>query len=227
MKLRGKFVSQAVIKIKNISKTFSARLVLNNINTYFFSGQITGISGENGSGKTTFIKLISGLILPDVGNVYIHGLDVAIDRLEVMSHLGVLLDGTRNLYWRLSAWQNFVYFSGLKGIFGDVLRKEGKQLLKYFGLWDVRNQKVESFSLGMKQKLSICCTLSHNPDVILLDEPTIGLDHESQQLLLELIKIKASESKTILMLSHDLEMLNTVCHRKITINNGTFYESQI
>lgn len=227
MKFRGKTVPQCSVQVHNISKTFSAHLILHNINTSLFPGEITGISGPNGSGKTTFIKLISGLISPDSGNISIHGLDIATERLVVMKHLGVLLDGTRNLYWRLSAWQNFVYFAGLKGVFGEILRKEGEFLLKYFGLWDVRNQKVESFSLGMKQKLSICCTLSHNPKVILLDEPTIGLDCESQLLLVELLKIKALELKTILVLSHDMEMIKTLCDRKIIIDNGTFLESAI
>ncbi len=227
MRFQGKAVTGSSVQVHNISKTFSTHLILHNINMSLFPGEILGVSGANGSGKTTFIKLICGLISPDNGNICIHGHDVTRERIKAMKHLGVLLDGTRNLYWRLSAWQNFVYFAGLKGIFGDIMRIEGEFLLKYFGLWDVRHQKIESFSLGMKQKLSLCCTLSHNPNIILLDEPTIGLDFESQQLLVDLLKIKALEQKTILILSHELEMLKTLCHRRIVINDRTFLELTI
>lgn len=211
------------ITIKNVSKAFASRSILKEINVSFSSGQVVGILGANGSGKTTLIKLMCGLVYPDEGSILINGLDIASNRFKIMSDLGVLLDGSRGLYWRLSAWQNFVYFSGLKGKFGKSVKEQGKYLFTYFGLSDKRDQKVESFSLGMKQKLSICCALSHGPNVILLDEPTIGLDCEAQELLMRLIKSKAVELKTILIASHDVEMLNNICDQKFTICNGSIF----
>lgn len=208
------------MNIRNVSKSFASRIILRNINATFLPGEIIAIVGSNGCGKTTFLKLLCGLILPDSGTISINGLDIIKERLTVMSSLGIVLDGTRSLYWKLSAWQNFVYFAGLKGVFGEKVKYEGEKLLKLFGLWTTKNQKVESFSLGMKQKLSICCALTHNPDIILFDEPTTGLDQNSQGILLDLIKAKSSASKTILIATHDLELVQNICSRKIAISNS-------
>ncbi len=212
------------VKITNVSKTFNSKLIFQNINVSFHQAQIIGILGANGSGKTTFIKILCGLIHPDSGSISINNLDVTCNRSKIMRHIGVLLDGSRCLFWRLSAWHNFVYFCGLKGIFGKTIHKIGVEAFNFFDLWEFRHQKVETFSCGMKQKLSIICALAHNPNVIFLDEPTTGFDHKSRCSFEILIKKLSSENKTIIIASHDKEIIGNVCNRFITIHQGSFYE---
>lgn len=215
------------IKILGVSKAFSLNSILKNVNISFFSGEVIGISGANGSGKTTFIKMLCGLISPDCGTITINGFDITFDRVKVMQSMGVLLDGPRSLYWRLSAWENYKYFSGLKGIFGDTANIQGQKLLQLFDLWELRHEAVESYSLGMKQKLSICCALSHNPKTIILDEPTTALDYTSKTRLKELIMKFSKENKTVIVTSHELEILKEVCDRQVTIANRMLLENPL
>lgn len=214
------------VKIHDVSKAFASKHILKNVNFSFSPGEIVGISGMNGSGKTTFIKLLCGLICPDSGSISINGFDISIDRVRAMQCVGVLLDGSRNLYWRLSAWENYKYFSGLKGVFGDVAKIRGEELLQVFDLWNVRNQAVESFSAGMKQKLSICCALSHHPNTIILDEPTTNLDNHSKTRLNELIKNFLNERKIVIITSHEHAILKEICTRRVSISNGVLLENQ-
>ncbi|MDR3549942.1 MAG: ABC transporter ATP-binding protein [Candidatus Babeliales bacterium] len=213
------------INVKNVSKAFSKKNVLENVNISFSQKEAIGIIGLNGAGKTTFLKMLCGIIYPDNGSISINGLSVQSQRTDVMKNLGALLNGSRNLYWRLSAWQNFVYFSGLKGVFGDQLLERGKKLFETFDLWEVKDQKVETLSNGMRQKLSIACILSHNPNVILLDEPMLGLDASSQEKLEDfLINACQEENKTIVIASHDQKTISKICTRIITVQNGSVRE---
>lgn len=212
------------IKIIDLSKAFSSKSLLKNVSISFFPGEVVGILGANGSGKTTFIKMLCGLISPDTGTISINGLDSVQDRAMIMQCMGVLLEGSRSLYWRLSAWENYKYFAGLKGIFGETVRIQGESHLKLFDLWHTRNQAVESFSLGMKQKLSICCSLSHNPEIIILDEPSTGLDYPSRTCLKDLIRKFSAEHKIVIVTSHEQTLIQEVCTRQLTIANGMFLE---
>ena len=208
------------INVKNVSKTFSNKNILENINISFSEKEIIGVIGLNGAGKTTFLKMLCGIIYPDNGSILINGLNIQLQRTDVMENLGALLNGSRNLYWRLSAWQNFVYFSGINGVFGNLLLERGQNIFKTFNLWEVKDQKVEILSNGMKQKLSIACILAHNPNVILLDEPMLGLDASSQEILEDyLINACQNENKTIIIASHDQKTINKICTRIITIKN--------
>jgi ABC-type multidrug transport system ATPase subunit len=212
------------IIIHRLYKNFGSKPILQDVNIALLPGEVIGIWGANGSGKTTFIKILCGLIHPDRGNVIIRGRDLSQVRKEVMGFMGVLLGGARSLYWRLSAWENYKYFSGLKGIFGKQMQVQGENLLKSFGLWNLRHQMVESFSLGMQQKLAICCCLAHNPQIILLDEPTLSLDEESQKILLKLIGSYGKESRTVLLACHEKEILSKICTRQVEILKGRLVE---
>lgn len=184
-----------------------------------------GILGNNGIGKTTFLKVLCGLIASDEGSITINQHDVLKHRTNVMRGLGVLLDGSRGLYWRLSAWQNYLYFSSLKGVFGEMASKQGEFIFKFFKIWDVRHLKVETFSLGMKQKLAICCTLAHKPNVLLLDEPTTGLDADSKELFKEIIQYQLTDNRTVVIAGHDIDLLKNLKSQLFTIEKGCFKES--
>ena len=208
------------IKVVNLSKDFGNSPLFCKVNFSFYPGEIIGLSGKNGAGKTTFIKLLCGLIYPDSGQIFINGLDARKNRTKWMDDVGTQLEGFRSLYWRLSALQNFMYFAGLKRIFGNQAKIRAEKNLQLFGLWDVKDEKVETFSFGMKQRLALACSVAHSPSIVLLDEPTSGLDIISSQILEHYIGVLAKENKTVLLASHDHEMIARVSTSRLTIENG-------
>lgn len=211
------------IKVVNLSKSFGTHSLFCEINFSFQAGEIIGIIGKNGVGKTTFIKLLCGLIYPDSGQIFINGFDARKNRTRWMKDVGTLLECSRSLYWRLSALQNFIYFAGLKRIFGSEALAQAKKNLEFFDLWNLKDEKVESFSFGMKQRLALACSVAHFPSIILLDEPTSGLDATSSRILEDYIGALAKENKTVLLVSHDHEMITRMSTRKLTIENGNIH----
>ena len=149
------------------------RAVLKGMNLKVAPGEIVGLLGENGSGKTTTFKLLSGLLYPDEGNVSITGLSV-LDQLNEALKKSAFVPDEPLLYPKFSALENMNLFSILWGLKGYVSRRHAEALLKEVGLWEVRNQWVQSYSRGMKQKLSLCTALLHKPKVLLMDEPFTG-----------------------------------------------------
>lgn len=208
------------IKAIDLSKDFGKHPLFSKVNLSFYAGEIIGLSGKNGIGKTTFIKLLCGLIYPDSGQIFINGIDARKNRTKWMEDVGTLLDGSRSLYWRLSALQNFIYFVGLKRIFGKEAIIRAKKNLQFFELWEVKDEKVETFSFGMKQRLALACSVAHSPSIVLLDEPTSGLDKISSRILENYIGLLAKENKTVLLASHDSEMIARISTRRLTIENG-------
>lgn len=208
------------IKIINLSKKYPNRLVFQHINLSFYAGNTIGLLGDNGVGKTTLIKIICGLIYPDDGQVFINGIDIQKKRSKSMQSIGVFLEGSRSTYWKLTAWQNLLYFSGLKGAFGKAAKNRAENLLKKFDLWDERNVKVESFSFGMKQRLAFACSIVHDPSIILLDEPTSGFDRQSNVIFENFIKLLASENKLVIIASHDHDMIKRISQKAFIIKDG-------
>ena len=143
------------------------------------AGQVIGLLGPNGAGKTTTIKMACGLILPTAGTIRINGYDVGRERAAAVRQIGAVLEGSRNVYWPLTAWQNLMYFGRLKGLRAAEIKPRAERLLTDLGLWDRRNETVGSYSRGMQQKVAIAAALITDPPVLLLDEPTIGLDVEA------------------------------------------------
>lgn len=210
----------ASIHLRCLSKQFLGKIVIKNFEECFYPGEVIGIIGKNGVGKTTLIKLISGLIRPDAGEVLIFSKNNEFFHKDCMLRVGTLLENSRALYWRLSVWRNFVYFSGLKGIFGKGVLENAKKILNLFGLWELKNVIVETLSTGMKQRMAIVSAICHDPSIILLDEPTIGLDHDVKQVLVDMIKRFSEEKKTIVVTSHDHNFISSVSGKIYKIENS-------
>lgn len=209
------------VKVINLSKKFGNIPIFHSTTLSFKSGDIVSLTGINGSGKTTFIKVLCGLISPDTGTIFINGSPGDKNRKKWMLDMGVLLDGARSLYWRLTALQNLIYFSGLKGVFGRDSMVNAEKSLKFFKLWDVRDSKVETFSYGMKQRLALACSIPHDPSIIIMDEPTSGLDYVSIKILEDFIHLLSKENKTIILATHDTQIINNLsCTLKLNIRNG-------
>src|SRR5262249_5065163 len=146
-------------------------------------GEVFSFLGPNGAGKTTTIKMVCGLITPTSGQITLNGYDIARQSRKAVSQIGVVLEGARNIYWRLSAWENLLYFGRLRGCSDKKLKALAEQLLRELDLWDRRNDPVRFFSRGMQQKIALASALVTDPSIILLDEPTLGLDVEAAKVV--------------------------------------------
>ena len=185
-------------------------------------GQVLGLLGPNGAGKTTTIKMTAGLIVPTAGTVRLGGYDIARQRASAVRQLGAVLEGSRNVYWPLSAWQNLMYFGRLKGLHTHEIKPRAERLLTELGLWERRNETVGSYSRGMQQKVAISAALITDPPVILLDEPTIGLDVEAARTVKDWIAyLAADEGKTVVLTTHELGNAQELAGRIAVIRDGT------
>ncbi len=186
------------------------------------AGQVIGLLGPNGAGKTTTIKMACGLILPTAGTIRINGYDIGRQRANAVRQIGAVLEGSRNVYWPLTAWQNLMYFGRLKGLRGQEIRPRAERLLTGLGLWERRNESVGSYSRGMQQKVAIAAALITDPPILLLDEPTIGLDVEAARTVKDWIAhLAVGESKTVVLTTHQLPIVQELADRIAVIRNGT------
>lgn len=183
-------------------------------------GELFGVVGPNGAGKTTTIKLLTSMLIPTSGTATILGYDIQKDVKKVRESIGIILGGERGLYTRVNAVQNLRYFGDLYGVPISVREKRVKKLLQYVGLWERRNDRVETYSRGMKQRLHIARGLINDPEVIFLDEPTIGLDPEIARETRELIKELVKEGKTVLLTTHYMYEADELCRRVAIIRKG-------
>jgi ABC-2 type transport system ATP-binding protein len=187
-------------------------------------GEVLAFLGPNGAGKTTTIKMIAGLIRPDAGTVQIAGIDPHRNP-QALRFVGAVLEGNRNLYWRLTPEENLDYFGVLKGLTRREVQRRSRELLERFELTAKRRTSVQKLSRGMQQKLAIAVALIHQPKLLLLDEPTLGLDVEATQYVKGLIKAIAAEGCAILLTTHQLDIAEELSDRIAIIQKGEIITS--
>ncbi len=190
------------------------------------AGEVLAFLGPNGAGKTTTIKMIASLILPDEGWVRIAGMDPHRNAWALRS-LGAVLEGNRNLYWRLTPEENLEYFGVLRGLSRKLAQQRGGELLERFELTDKRKTVTQNLSRGMQQKLAIAVSLIHDPQLLLLDEPTLGLDVEATQHVKSLVREIAAEGRAILLTTHQLDIAEELSDRVAIINQGEIVAEEL
>lgn len=183
-------------------------------------GELFGVLGPNGAGKTTTVKMLTTLLYPTSGSASVLGLDVVKDESKVREKIGFIFGGERGLYWRLSGYDNLRYFAALYRVDPEVSARRIPMLLEMVGLKDRGDEKVEGYSRGMKQRLHIARTLLHDPEVVFLDEPTIGLDPVGARELRGVVRDLQSAGKTILLTTHYMFEADALCQRIAVINHG-------
>lgn len=183
-------------------------------------GELFGLLGPNGAGKTTTVKMLTTLLLPSSGSASVLGYDIVKDPDPVRGRIGFIFGGERGLYWRLSGFDNLRYFASLYHVDPEISRNRIPYLLELVGLKDRAQEKVEGYSRGMKQRLHIARTLLHEPEVLFLDEPTIGLDPVGARELRQVIRNLQQEKKTILLTTHYMFEADALCDRIAVINHG-------
>ncbi|GAA2216519.1 daunorubicin resistance protein DrrA family ABC transporter ATP-binding protein [Nonomuraea monospora] len=186
------------------------------------SGEIFGLVGPNGAGKTTLIKILTTLLLPTSGRANVLGHDVSSQARDVRRGINFLLGGERGLYWRLSAEDNLRYFADLYRLPPKEGRRRARELLELVGLDDRREQRVEGFSKGMKQRLHLAKALINEPQVLFLDEPTIGLDPVAARQFRALVQeVRATQGSTIMLTSHYMWEMEALSDRIAVLIDGT------
>lgn len=212
-----------ILEAEHLQKVYRSRgksfTAVQDVSLKLAAGEVLAFLGPNGAGKTTSIKMIAGLILPDAGWVRIAGRDPHRDP-RALRTIGAVLEGNRNVYWRLTAAENLEYFGVLRGLSQKAARRQSQVLLERFDLVEKRQALVQTLSRGMQQKLAIAVALMHDPQLLLLDEPTLGLDVEATESVKRLVREIAAEGRAILLTTHQLDIAEELSDRVAIINQG-------
>jgi len=196
-------------------------VALDKVNIKIRSGELFGLLGPNGSGKTTTIKCLSTILIPDEGTAIVNGFDIHKETSMVRASLGLVVGGERTLYWKLTARDNLMYFASLYKMQRKEAKKRVEELLDTLQLYDRADERLEDYSTGMRQKVAIARALLHDPPILLLDEPTLGLDPNfARQIRNQIKELSEKYGKTILLTTHYMDEADQLCDRVAFINNG-------
>jgi ABC-2 type transport system ATP-binding protein len=207
-----------MITVTNIHKQFGSQSVLTGMNFSIQKGGIVGLLGPNGSGKTTMIRLLNGVIRPEQGTIDINGFNPMTDGNVIRQMSGIVTEGA-GLYHEMSGEDNLIFFSEIYEV--KKVRERVVELLKEFDLFDHRHKKVGTYSTGMKKRLALAKALLHRPKLLFLDEPTNGLDPDGiRDVMGYLTRLNQHEQTTIIICSHVLQQLEDICHSYVFMENG-------
>lgn len=209
-----------MIEVQKVSKTFGAFTALEDVSFRVEAGEVYGLLGENGAGKTTMMRMMATILKPTEGEIEVAGYSVRKEPDEVRRRIGILFGGDVGLYSRLTARENIAYFGSMYGMEKQAVGERIERLSQMFEMGAFLDRRVGSFSRGMKQKVAIARTLVHDPDVILLDEPTTGLDVTAATIFRRVIGMLQEEGKTILFSSHNMGEIDKLCKRIALIHKG-------
>ena len=208
-----------MIELKGVTKRFGSFVAVDKIDLQIKSGEIFGFLGPNGAGKTTTLKMITGLLQPTAGSIKVAGYDLRSHPEDAKKHLGFIPDRPF-LYDKLTADEFLVFMGGLWGLSEEVIRVRMEKLFELFELTDWRDELIESFSHGMRQKLIFAGALLHEPEVIVVDEPMVGLDPKSIRLVKDIFRRLCADGKTVMMSTHTLSIAEETCTRIAIIQEG-------
>lgn len=209
-----------MIEVKDVSKRFKEIAAVQHVSFRVEAGEVYGLLGENGAGKTTTMRMMATVLTPTEGDIEISGFSVRQQPLEVRRRIGILFGGDVGLYSRLTARENIAYFGRLYGLEQARLEERIDSLSRLLEMDVFLDRRVDAFSRGMKQKVAIARTLVHDPDVILLDEPTTGLDVTAATIFRRMVRKLQEEGKTILFSSHNMGEINKLCKRVALMHKG-------
>ncbi len=210
---------ESMIQIKGLTKKYGSFTAVDNIDLDVPRGQIVGFLGPNGAGKTTTLRMIAGILRPTAGAVKINGIDVVAQPAEAKAMMGYIPDRPF-IYEKLTGSEFLRFVAGLYGQAGEVVERRAHELLALFDLLEWRDELVESYSHGMRQKLIISSAFLHRPQVIVVDEPMVGLDPKAARILKDLFREYVGRGNTIMMSTHTMEVAESVCDRIAIIHGG-------
>jgi ABC-2 type transport system ATP-binding protein len=209
----------AIVKLEGLTKKYDGKAVVDHVSLEIRQGEIFGLLGPNGAGKSTTMNMICSLVKPTAGKIRLFGKDVQTDMKEAKARLGYIPQELA-IHGNLKAWENVELFTSLYGIKGTELKRAIDDSLEFVGLKDQRNVFSKNFSGGMKRRLNIACAIGHHPELLIFDEPTVGIDPQSRNFILEKIKIANEQGTTIIYTSHYMEEIEAICSRIAIMDNG-------
>ncbi len=217
---------EVVLRVEELTKIYRSRRqgevkAVDRVSFAVHRNEVVGLLGPNGAGKTTTIKCICSLIRPTSGRIQVDSVDALRHPRRALEKIATVLEGNRNVYWRLTVRDNLEFFAGLQGLPLRKVRGYIDKLIELFGLQEKVNTQARALSRGMQQKLAVACALVKQTEILLLDEPTLGLDVETSYELRRVLKDLAQRGeRTILLSSHDMSVVQDICDRVIIINKG-------
>ena len=211
--------SGAMLKLEGVRKSYGKFAAVKGVDLQVERGEIFGFLGPNGAGKTTTIRMVAGVLRPSAGQVFVGGDDLGRDPEAAKSRIGYIPDRPY-LYDKLSGGEFLRFVAGLWGREGEAVEKRADRLLELFQLTPWKDELIESYSHGMRQKVLISSALIHQPELIVVDEPMVGLDPRSARLLKDLFRTFAGHGGTVFLSTHTLEVAEALCDRIAIINHG-------
>lgn len=207
------------IKLNNLTKKYNNNPVVDGINLQINKGEVFGLLGPNGAGKSTTINMICSLIKATSGSIEVFGQDNRKHLNVIKENLGYVPQDLA-IHENLKAWENVEFFAALYGLKGKELKKAVDNSLEFVGLSEHRNDFAKNFSGGMKRRLNIACALSHKPELLIFDEPTVGIDPQSRNFILDRIKDLNESGATVIYTSHYMEEVEAICTRIAIMDSG-------
>ena len=208
-----------ILRTKDLTKKYDNKTVVDNLNLEINEGEIFGLLGPNGAGKSTTMNMICNLIRPTFGKVEFMGKDLKKNNKELLCKLGYIPQELA-IHESLKAWENVELFTSLYGIKGKELKSRIDESLDYVGLSERKNDYAKNFSGGMKRRLNIACAIGHHPNLLIFDEPTVGIDPQSRNFILDKIKESNKNGATVIYTSHYMEEVEAICDRIAIMDNG-------
>lgn len=208
-----------MIKTDGIHKTYADFTALHPLDLHVRKGEVFGFLGPNGAGKTTTIRILSGVLPPTGGSLAIDGVQMAEDPVQAKARMGYIPDRPY-LYEKLTAREMLHFVGGLYGMAPDVIEKTGMDLLRDNDLDRFADRLIEGFSHGMKQRLTLSCALLHDPPLLIVDEPMVGLDVRGARQIKQVFRDRAESGRTVFLSTHSLDVAQEVCDRLAIIHHG-------
>ena len=208
-----------ILKLSGLSKKFDSRTAVDHISLEIREGEIFGLLGPNGAGKSTTLNMVCSLLKPTSGSIEVFGMDAKKNMNQIKRRIGYIPQDLA-IHGNLKAWENVELFTSLYGIRGKELRTAVDESLEFVGLLDRRGSYAKTFSGGMKRRLNIACAIGHKPDLMIFDEPTVGIDPQSRNFILEKIKEANQKGATVIYTSHYMEEVEAICTRIAIMDNG-------
>jgi len=212
-------MSEVILKLEGLTKKYSGKAVVDYINLEIMRGEIFGLLGPNGAGKSTTMNMVCSLVKPTAGKVELFGMDTKSHMKTIKSKLGYIPQELA-IHGNLKAWENVELFTSIYGLKGETLKKAVNESLEFVGLEDKRNGFAKTFSGGMKRRLNIACAIGHKPELLIFDEPTVGIDPQSRNFILEKIKYANTQGATVIYTSHYMEEIEAICTRIGIMDSG-------
>jgi ABC-2 type transport system ATP-binding protein len=209
-----------MIKLSELTKDYGTTIAVNKLNLHVAAGEIYGFIGPNGAGKTTTIRMMGGILAPTSGNIIIGGINMAENPVEAKKMIGFVPDRPF-LYEKLTGMEFLRFSADLYDVQRDIFQQKAEQLLKQFALWNWADELIEAYSHGMKQRLIIASALLHDPRILIIDEPMVGLDPSAVHMVKDIFKDLAANQTTVFISTHTLSIAEDLCHRIGLIHEGT------